>query len=119
MTNPTAAVPDHTASAGVIAAQPAGAPADVALATATPQPGLTATVRPRAGLLASGIVGIIAFRVWEVVDAWVGPPLHNKKVRGLRGSLGLGPQLAVKGLYLAPPQTPQGSGGVAGLELSF
>ncbi len=70
------------------------------------------------GYILGGIVGMIGFRVWEVVDAWVAPPLHNKKVRGLRYSLGLGPQLSVKGLYLAPPQTP-GSGGVAGLALSF
>jgi len=70
------------------------------------------------GYIVGGIIGMAAFRVWEVVDAWVAPPLHNKKVRGLRHALGLGPQLSLEGLYLAPPQV-QGSGGVAGLSMSF
>jgi len=67
----------------------------------------------------AGALMLAAFRVWGVVDAWVVPPHHNKQVRALRRSLGLSPPPSRYGLYLAPPQTPNGSGGVAGLSLSF
>jgi len=70
------------------------------------------------GYIVGGIIGTIGFRVWEIVDAWVAPPLHNKKVRALRHAVGLGPQLSLKGFYVAPPAT-QASGGVAGLSLTF
>lgn len=59
MTNPTAATPDHTASAGVAASVPAAAPAQIAQAAALPQAGLSAPVRRSSPLLALGIVGII------------------------------------------------------------
>ena len=65
----------------------------------------------------AGIVGLVGFRIWEVVDAWAAPPLHNRKVRALKRQLGLAPP--VYGVYLAPPQSSSASGGVAGLSLSF
>ena len=65
----------------------------------------------------AGIVGLLGFRVWGVVDAWVAPPIHNRKVRALKQQLGLTPPSY--GFYLAPPQSPSGSGGVAGLSLRF
>ncbi len=64
MSNPTAATPDHTASAGVIASNPSAAPAQVAAAaTAGPQVGLTSPIRRRSGLLAVAIVGIIVLSI--------------------------------------------------------
>ena len=65
----------------------------------------------------AGIVGLVGFRIWEVVDAWAAPPFHNRKVRALKRQLGLAPPEL--GFYLAPPQNPSASGGVAGLSLSF
>lgn len=60
MTNQIAATHDHTASAGVTAAAPNAAPADVAqVAAAAPQPGLTAPVKSGSGLLVLAIIGII------------------------------------------------------------
>lgn len=59
-TNPTSSTRDLTASAGVVAPEPAAAPKDVAAhATATAQPGLVAPPRRSSTLLALGIVGII------------------------------------------------------------
>ena len=65
----------------------------------------------------AGIVGLVGFRIWEVVDAWVAPPIRNRKVRALKQQLGLAPP--VLGFYLAPPQNPNASGGIAGLSLRF
>lgn len=67
--------------------------------------------------MVAGIVGLIGFRVWGVIDAWVAPPIHNRKVRALKQQLGLTPPSY--SFYLAPPQGSSGSGGVAGLSLSF
>jgi len=66
-----------------------------------------------------GALALVGFRIWAVVDAWVVPPAHNRKVRALRRSLGLTPPPVALRPLLAPPQTPEGSGGVAGLSLSF
>jgi hypothetical protein len=41
------------------------------------------------GLIIGGLIGFVAFRVWEVVDAFGGPPKHNAKVRELRMKLGM------------------------------
>ncbi|MBA3456160.1 MAG: hypothetical protein H0T42_23880 [Deltaproteobacteria bacterium] len=65
----------------------------------------------------AGLVGLAAFRVWGIVDAWVAPPRHNRKVRALKQQIGLAPP--TYGFYLAPPQNPSASGAVAGLSLSF
>jgi hypothetical protein len=42
-----------------------------------------------AGLMVGGLVGLLVFRVWEVVDAFGGPPKHNRKVRDLKMRLGI------------------------------
>jgi RsiW-degrading membrane proteinase PrsW (M82 family) len=63
-TNPTASTPDHTASAGTVAADPVSAPADVAThAAATVQPGLTKPPKRSSALLAVGIIGVILLSV--------------------------------------------------------
>ncbi len=60
MTNDLAAIHDHTASAGVTAAAPSAAPADVVQATAAqPQPGLTVPVKSSSTLLVFAIIGIV------------------------------------------------------------
>jgi hypothetical protein len=41
------------------------------------------------GLIIGGLVGLLAFRVWEVVDAVGGPSKHNRKVRELKMRLGM------------------------------
>lgn len=64
-----------------------------------------------------GLAALIGLRIWQTVDAWVVPPAHNRKVRALRTRLGLAPPSY--GLYLAPPQSLDASGGVAGLSMSF
>ena len=71
------------------------------------------------GYMLGGLFALAGFRIWAIVDAWVVPPSHNRQVRALRRSLGLTPPPSRYGLYLAPPQTPEGSGGVAGLSLQF
>jgi hypothetical protein len=39
--------------------------------------------------IAGGLIGILVFRVWEVVDAFGGPPKHNARVRQLKMRLGM------------------------------
>jgi hypothetical protein len=82
-----------------------------------PETGGYHTDRRGQNYMLAGIVGLVGFRVWEVVDAWVAPPLHNRKVRALKQQLGLTPP--TYGFYLAPPQGSNASGGVAGLSLQF
>ena len=36
------------------------------------------------GLLAAGVVGLIGFRIWEIVDVWVGAYEHNRTYRRLK-----------------------------------
>jgi len=64
-----------------------------------------------------GLAVLVGLRIWQTIDAWIVPPAHNRRVRALRTRLGLAPPSY--GLYLAPPQTPDGSGGVAGLAIQF
>jgi len=41
------------------------------------------------GLLWAGLIGYLVFHTWEVVDAFIGPPKHNAKVRALKMRLGI------------------------------
>lgn len=69
------------------------------------------------GLIALGLIGLIGFRVWELVDAFAGPASHNRKVRDLHMRLGYPPS----GYYsVAPFVAPtRDGGGVAGFTLRF
>jgi hypothetical protein len=71
------------------------------------------------GFIVGGVIGLVGFRIWELVDVWVGPPRHNRRVRALRMRLGLPPVTVGKRMtpYLVPPSG--GSGAVAGVSLSF
>jgi hypothetical protein len=36
----------------------------------------------------AGLIGFVAFHVWEIVDAWVVPPRHNQRYRELKEKTG-------------------------------
>lgn len=40
-------------------------------------------------MMATGLVGLAVFRVWEIVDAFSGPGEHNRKVRALKWRMGV------------------------------
>src|SRR5260221_3716305 len=40
-------------------------------------------------LLVGGMIGLVGFRVWEIVDAFAGPPAHNARLHQLRMRLGM------------------------------
>jgi hypothetical protein len=69
-------------------------------------------------LLAVGVIGVVAFRVWEIADAFGGPPRHNRRVRELRMRLGM-PQ-PMYGQRITPylHKTREGTA-TAGLTLRF
>ncbi len=71
------------------------------------------------GLLIGGVLAFAGFRVAGVIDAFVGPPRHNARLRELRQRLGI-PQPVEYGLapYIAPSTSGAG-GAVGGLSLRF
>ncbi|HEU0033113.1 MAG TPA: hypothetical protein VFQ53_20915 [Kofleriaceae bacterium] len=69
------------------------------------------------GLFIAGLLGYTVFRTWGVVDAFAGPPKHNRRVRELRMRLGM-PQPLYTRMLPYVNKTRDG-GGVAGLSLSF
>ena len=69
-------------------------------------------------LMLGGLIGMTVFRVWEVVDAFAGPPAHNRRLRDLHMRLGMPvPMYTRLSPYVAPPR--DGDGAVAGLSLTF
>ncbi|MEO8707386.1 MAG: hypothetical protein ABI867_45585 [Kofleriaceae bacterium] len=70
------------------------------------------------GLLIGGFVGFMVFRVWEVVDAFGGPPKHNRRVRELKMRLGI-PQPIYSQRLTPYVNKARDGGGVAGLSLRF
>jgi len=67
-----------------------------------------------ATFIIGGVVGSLGFHVWEVLDAFIVPANRNRRVRELRGQLGLAPP--PYGFYVAPHAN---GGGQAGLVLHF
>jgi hypothetical protein len=64
-----------------------------------------------------GLLSFSAFRVWGALDAWIAPPLHNRKVRALRERLG---QPATPAYTMMPYVAPTARGdAVAGVMLRF
>lgn len=61
------------------------------------------------GLLIAGVLGLVGFRIWEMVDLWVGPPLHNQKVQRVYMKYGIPPGSQFYGA--APYVAPTGRGG--------
>jgi hypothetical protein len=74
-------------------------------------------------LLIGGLIGLVAFRAWELIDVFAAPPRHNARVRELRLRLGLPPVMYSKKLepYVVPVRSPDGGNGgaVAGVTLRF
>jgi len=71
--------------------------------------------------LVGGLVGFVGFRIWEIVDAWVGPKQHNARVRAVR--MKVDPRYNPDGdggygLYIKPARDG-GGGGIAGLSFKF
>ena len=69
-------------------------------------------------LLIGGFIGLAVFRVWEVVDAFGGPPKHNRKVRELKMRLGIPQPMYTKHVVPYVNKTRDG-GGTAGIAFHF
>lgn len=67
-------------------------------------------------LLIVGAVSLVAFRIWEIVDAFAGPARHNRRVRAVRRKAGQQPLPDWSGV-IAP--TSDGQGLAAGLTWRF
>lgn len=61
------------------------------------------------GLLVGGIFGLVGFRIWEMIDLWVGPPMHNQRVRRVYMKYGIPPGSVFYGAR--PYVAPTGHGG--------
>lgn len=70
------------------------------------------------GLIIGGLVGLLVFRVWEVVDAFGGPPKHNRKVRELKMRLGMPVPMYTQRVVPYVNRT-RDSGATAGLVFNF
>ena len=46
-------------------------------------------------MVVGGALGFATFWIWEMIDNWVGPALHNEKVRRLHYKYGIAPGLGV------------------------
>jgi hypothetical protein len=71
------------------------------------------------GLVMGGLLAFTGLHIWEVVDAWVAPPHHNRQIRELRGRLGETPMFSSAAPYIAPVHGTTSGGGVAGVALQF
>lgn len=69
------------------------------------------------GLIVGGAIAVTGLHIWEMVDAFVAPIGHNRRVRAakLRASGHAG--IASVTPYVVPP--PTGDGAVGGLSLTF
>jgi hypothetical protein len=68
--------------------------------------------------LIAGVVGIVVFRTWEVIDAFAGPPKHNRRVRELRMRVGL-PAQPMYGKLTPYMNKTRDGGGTAGVSFHF
>jgi hypothetical protein len=71
-------------------------------------------------LIGVGIVGVIGFRIWEIIDVWAVPPGHNKKFKELKNYIEKDtakPEAKVS-LDLVPVMRPGMGNGLA-LRLNF
>ena len=71
----------------------------------------------QAAWIAAGAIGLVGFRLWELIDVWAGPASHNRRVQHARARAYGGYHY---GAFVAPTLSDGGvSGGVAGLTLRF
>ena len=71
-----------------------------------------------AAMIAGGLIGGAAIRVWQVADAFIVPVRHNARLTALRERLGLGMPLSIAP-YVVPVRSESGAGGVAGIAVRF
>lgn len=57
----------------------------------------------REGYFWGGFIALVGLRIWEIVDVWAYPPVHNRKVRELRARV-YGPSYYQQ--YGQPPPPP-------------
>jgi MFS family permease len=70
-------------------------------------------------MIATGLIGLIVFRVWEVVDAFGGPPKHNRRVRDLKMRLGIPVPMYAQPKVLPFVNRTRDGGSTAGLTFRF
>jgi hypothetical protein len=72
------------------------------------------------GLIVVGAIGFVGLRIWEIVDVWAVPPLHNSKFRNLKKYIedAKGESQTKSSLDLVPILSPRNGQGV-GLRYTF
>lgn len=74
--------------------------------------------RRGAVLVFGGMIGVLGFRIWEIVDAFAGPSEHNRQLHELRARLGMRDSYVQRVRpYVVP--TGDGGGALAGVALKF
>jgi hypothetical protein len=68
--------------------------------------------------IVGGLIGLLGFRVWEIVDAVGGPSKHNRKVRELKMRLGIPVPMYTHRVIPYVNKTRDG-GGTAGVMFRF
>ena len=69
-------------------------------------------------MILAGMIGFLATRTWEAVDAWAGPVVQNRRYRALQSRLDPGPgRPRFTGAYVLPGRDRDGA--VAGVGFSF
>lgn len=71
------------------------------------------------GFVIGGALALTGFRIWEVVDAFIGPGNHNERVHELRQRYGYRDYARSITPYLSRPQASSGDAMTAGLSLRF
>jgi hypothetical protein len=63
-----------------------------------------------------GLVALLGFRIWEILDLWIAPPLHDREVRKIRLKKA---GLSRPDYYIGPVFMHSANGITAGLSFSF
>ena len=73
--------------------------------------------REDCGLFTASLVGFFAIRIVQIVDAWVAPPRHNRRVRAIRDRYRLDYAVPYRASFHVSPTTQGGMTG--GVSVSF
>lgn len=72
------------------------------------------------GFMVAGILGLAGFRIWEMIDAWVAPALHNRNVQEVRQKYGITRDMVPYQARVRPFVAPAGEDGwTGGVTLRF
>lgn len=78
------------------------------------------TVHCHDGALVVGAIGLVGFRVWEIIDNWAAPPLHNDRYRDLKRRVDGAPSAHVEWLILpAIAEERKLDGAALGMQIKF